>query len=335
LTRQGAEVLLAGEGAQEQLLRAEFPGLEFLPLQGYRVRYARTGPGLLWNLLYQTPGILRAIREEQRWLKQVVTGKNINAVISDNRYGLYHAAVPCIFITHQLAIKTPWGKWTDQLLQKRNYGYIEKFSACWVPDSPGPGNLAGELSHPVRKPRIPLSYIGILSRFSRPAGRAVQGQTLFLVSGPEPQRTRFEELILKEIEAHPLTSVMVRGLPGHSTVIPSTNTFRSYNHLPGITLQRELEDAEWVVARSGYSSIMDLARTGKKSILVPTPGQTEQEYLGHYLFENKKAFSATQSGFSLAKSMAEARKFNYELTEPFVGEELRTAVQKLLAISGS
>jgi predicted glycosyltransferase len=40
--------------------------------------------------------------------------------------------------------------------------------------------------------------------------------------------------------------------------------------------------SEVVIARSGYSTIMDLRKLNKKAILIPTPGQTEQEYLAGF-----------------------------------------------------
>jgi len=86
-------------------------------------------------------------------------------VISDNRFGLYHPGIHCVFITHQLIIKSPWGKWTEKMLQKRNYRFINKFTECWVPDEEGEINLAGELSHPDKKPSVPVHYIGPLTRF--------------------------------------------------------------------------------------------------------------------------------------------------------------------------
>ena len=61
---QGCEVWLAGEGAQENLLKQEFPGLPFLPLKGYRIKYGRSSSGMLWNMLGQSPKIIKAIREE-------------------------------------------------------------------------------------------------------------------------------------------------------------------------------------------------------------------------------------------------------------------------------
>jgi UDP-N-acetylglucosamine transferase subunit ALG13 len=315
LLAQGCEVWLAGEGAQEQLLKAEFPELPFLALAGYRIRYAKTASGLAWKMIRQGPKLRRAIRQEHDWLKKKLEEHGFDAVISDNRYGLYHKSIPCIFITHQLRIKSSLGIWTEKLLQKRNYKYINRFSECWVPDMPGENNLAGELSHPQKKPVIPLIYIGPLSRFenSRDLSHSPLGVggLLVLLSGPEPQRTLLENKIVDEISHHNGTATIVRGLPGSFSLIPSTNMLHFYNHLPAEELDKEIQQAEFVIGRSGYSTVMDLVKLKKKNILIPTPGQTEQEYLARYLLQKQIAFSVPQKDFSLADALQQARQFSY------------------------
>ena len=327
LLARSCDVWLAGEGAQEILLREEFPQLPFLHLDGYRVRYSRSATGLALSIFRQTHKIFRAIKKENAWLKKTVAANDIDAVISDNRFGLYHEMVPCIFITHQLDIKSSLGKWSENILQKRNYRFINRFSACWVPDLPAGfadaenyNGLAGELSHPEKKPTIPVKYIGPLSRFenfSSLSGRDEEKKDhlLIILSGPEPQRSILEDQIIKEISQYTGTATVVRGLPGTTLLIPSGNMIKFYNHLPADKLNKEMSAAEYVISRSGYSTIMDLARLQKKSILIPTPGQTEQEYLAKYLFQKQIAFSVSQKEFTLTGSLAKARQFAYRLPE--------------------
>ncbi len=311
LMAQDVDVWVAGEGQQEALLKAEFPALSFLDLPGYRVKYAGSALGLLKNMLFQTPKILRRIREEKKWLAEKIAEHQFDAVISDNRYGLYHHKVPCIFITHQLKIKSPLGSWSEKILQKRNYKYINRFAACWVPDNDAQKSLAGELSHPEKIPSVPVHYIGSLSRFERSGNVENKDQLLFVLSGPEPQRTLLENKIIAAIGHYNNTAVIVRGLPGSATLIPSTNMIKFYNHLPAAELNKEMEAAEYVISRSGYSTVMDIAALQKKSILIPTPGQTEQGYLGKYIMEKRLAIAVSQDNFSLEESLSSARKFTY------------------------
>ena len=314
LLNNDCEVWLAGEKAQEKLLREEFPSLPFLPLKGYRIKYGKSG--LTGKILLQVPSILRSIKEENKWLKKQVSNHGFDAVISDNRYGLYNEKVFSVLITHQLNIKTPLGKWSEKILQQWNYKLINKFNECWIPDDEGENNLAGELSHPVKLPSIPVKYIGPLSRFTSfsPSGDGgIKGHLLIILSGPEPQRTILENKVIDQIVNYPATATIVRGLPGEKNIIPSTNTIHFYNHLSTDELNTEAVKAEFIISRSGYSTIMDIACVQKKSILIPTPGQTEQEYLADHLRKKQFAFCIDQEGFSLLKTIEEARNFEYHL----------------------
>ena len=309
LLNNGCEIWLAGEGAQEKLLREEFPSLSFLPLKGYRIKYAKNG--LTAKILLQIPSILRSIKEENKWLKEQVSKFGFEAVISDNRYGLYHEKIFSVFITHQLCIKSSLGKWSEKIVQQWNYKFINRFHECWVPDEKGEDNLAGELSHPVKMPLIPTKYIGPLSRFEKRDIDEHNNHLLIILSGPEPQRTILENKVIDQIVNYPGTATIVRGLPGEKNIIPSTNTIHFYNHLSSEELNNEAMKAEFIVSRSGYSTIMDIAALSKKSILIPTPRQTEQEYLADNLMKKQLSFCVKQNDFSLLENIQEAKRFEY------------------------
>ena len=309
LLNQGSEVWLAGENAQEKLLREEFSSLPFLPLKGYRVKYGKTG--LTGKLLLQVPSILQSIKEENSWLKEQVSKYKFDAVISDNRYGLYHKEIFSVFITHQLCIKSALGKWSEKLLQKWNYKLIDRFNECWIPDEQGKDNLAGELSHPATLPAIPVKYIGGLSRFEKNETREIKDHLLIILSGPEPQRTILENKIIDEVVNYNGTATIVRGLPAEKNIIPSTNTIHFYNHLSSEAMNHQAMKAEFIIGRSGYSTVMDIAALQKKSILIPTPGQTEQEYLADHLKKKRFAFCIKQNDLSLLKNIEEAGRFEY------------------------
>lgn len=309
----GYEVWLAGEGAVANLLQEEFPGLPLLALPGYRVRYAASARGLAWKLLRQLPRLRRVIGQEHAWLQRMVAEYGFAAVVSDNRYGLWHPKIPSILITHQLALQNPRARWTEKWIRKIIYRHIGRFGACWVPDSAeGPG-LAGALSHPQQKPETSLFYIGCLSRLRKEEGTAETNDVLILLSGPEPQRGLLEEIILRDIAHYPGPITLVRGLPGESRLIPSTNLIHVFNHLPAGELNKLIGRAGLVIARSGYSTLMDLVALGKKSLLIPTPGQTEQEYLARHFEKEQWAPCLEQKDFDLAKAIETSRRFNYRL----------------------
>jgi len=325
------DVWLAGEGAQRAILTQEFPDLPFLDLPGYRVKYARTAAGFLRRMLFQAPRLLRTIKSENEWLKNAADQYGFDAVISDNRFGLYHTSIRSVFITHQLTIKSPMGKWSERYLQKNNYKYINRFNECWVPDQQSADNLAGTLSHPATIPAIPVHYIGPLSRLKKTGTPEKKGHLFISLSGPEPQRTLLENIIINDIGHYNGTATIVRGLPNSVSIIPSTNDIRFYNHLPTEEYNQQIEQAEYVISRSGYSTVMDLMTLGKKSILIPTPGQTEQEYLGEYLMEQKKAYSLLQKNFSLKRVLETAATFDYALKANNSMQEMKTAVNSLIS----
>ncbi len=329
LARQ-AEVWLAGDEVQKNLLLDEFPGLPFLPLEGYNIRYAGAGRNMTWKMIRQIPKINKAIRRENEWLKNAVTSYHLNAVISDNRYGLFHASLHTVFITHQLAIKSPMGAWSEKLLQKRNYNFINRFSECWIPDQEQEPSLAGSLSHPFRKPVVPVKYIGPLSRLTPGEVPVKKNHLLVLLSGPEPQRSILEEKILQDISRYPYTATVVRGLPGHMQLIPSSNSIQLYNHLPAARLNWEMLEAEYVICRSGYSSLMDAMLLHKKCILIPTPGQTEQEYLADLFYRQQWAYPCTQADFSLMNALTGAAQFSYRFPLLPAQNPLADAINHLL-----
>jgi UDP-N-acetylglucosamine transferase subunit ALG13 len=312
LLNNNCEVWLACEGAQEKLLREEFPSLAFLPLKGYRIKYAKKA--LTGKILLQIPSILRSVKEENKWLKEQVSKFSFEAVISDNRFGLHHEKIFSVFITHQLYIKSSLGKWSEKIVQQWNYKFINRFHECWVPDEKGENNLAGELSHPAKLPKVPVKYIGTLSRLSSSSpleDGTIKGHLLIILSGPEPQRTILENKVVDQIVNYPATATIVRGLPGEKNIIPSTNTIHFYNHLSSEELNNEAMKAEFIISRSGYSTVMDIAALRKKSILIPTPGQTEQEYLADHLMKKKFSFCVKQNNFSLLENIQEAKRFEY------------------------
>ncbi|MGC4234096.1 MAG: glycosyltransferase [Niabella sp.] len=311
LLKKGAEVLLAGNEVQKKILGAEFPQCVFLPLNGYNVKYAGSGGDFMIKMMCQLPRILSVIKVENAWLKQVIARHSIDGVISDNRFGLYHAGAPCVFMTHQLQVKTGMGKAADILARNINYRQIKKFSACWVPDFEGTINLGGELSHPAIMPVTRCRYIGPLSRIDYTDSQGPQKHILFILSGPEPQRTIFENRIFEQLEYSKAPVVIVRGLP-LDIKPPVIKNAIVYNHLPKNELQQLMQEAEYIVCRSGYSSVMDINTMKAKAILIPTPGQTEQEYLAAHLMKNKFAVSGSQRDFDVRGLLEKAGRFSYE-----------------------
>ncbi|MFZ1785195.1 MAG: glycosyltransferase [Ferruginibacter sp.] len=291
-------------------MEKEFPNLRFVDLKGYRMVYSRSRLWLPAKLIVQFPKLLSRIYSERRWLKKTIRLHQIDAVISDNRLGLSNPNIPCIYITHQLQIKTG-NRLTEKTARKIHYHFINRYKACWIPDSSGDINLAGELSHPSVLPKTPVSYLGPLSRFKKNDTKK-NHDCCILLSGPEPQRSIFENILLKELAGFQGRAILVRGLPDRSQPLHfSASGIIIKDHLPAAELNEVLQQSKMIICRSGYTTIMDLVKLGQKAILVPTPGQTEQEYLAVYLQKQGLFFSVAQENFSLSKALQKANDFKY------------------------
>jgi len=285
LERLDAKVILASDGAALNLLKAEFPHLPAFQLPSYHIRYQTTS--MIWNLARQMPRITYAIRAEQWATERLIREHGITGIISDNRYGCFSPRAQSVLLTHQIRLRVPNAalQWAaNQVLHRA----LRKFDSIWVPDVEHKHNLSGELSHPPLK-GFDLDYIGLLSRFTAVHASEhfmsnVQGpisNVAVVLSGPEPQRTYLERILMEQALTLPPKFVFVKGktqVREHHFVAENVEVV---SYLTSTDLNSLLQTCQVVVCRAGYSSLMDLAALGgKKAILIPTPGQTEQEYLG-------------------------------------------------------
>lgn len=307
---QNCLVFIAAEGPVKSLLQQEFPQLNFLPLPGYKIRYSKNKFFFPLKILLQIPKVIRCVYKEHRWLKKIVRQYSIDAILSDNRYGLFHTFIPCVFITHQLTIKVK-SLVLQWLIQKLNYYFINKYNCCWVVDVGGENNLAGALSHPKQLPATPVEYLGPLSRFTKKNLPKKYNITIIL-SGPEPQRSILENILLQQLTFYKGNVLMVRGLPDCTTIPAHTcKHVEIKNFLPATELNVAIEASEIIVCRSGYTSVMDLVILQKKAVLIPTPGQTEQEYLATILMQKNIFYAEKQKGFSLLSVLQKAGEFSF------------------------
>jgi uncharacterized protein (TIGR00661 family) len=315
LNRAGHTVIIATDGPVKFLLQQEFPDNLFVSLFGYRIKYAKAGSWLPFKLLFQLPQIIFTIIKEHFWLKKIVKQYKVDMIISDNRFGLYHSTVPSVYITHQLFIKTG-NHFSERMAQRIHGWFIKKYHECWIPDYEKESSIAGALSHP----EIILSntkYIGCLSRFEKQDDLKTAYQLLILISGPEPQRTIFENKLLQQMKEFKGSVLFVRGLPGNAESLQSitADNILLKNHLSSHELCIAIQQAEMVICRSGYTSIMDLVKLKQKAILIPTPGQPEQEYLADYLLRQNIFYAAAQDTFQLKETLDKAVEFEYKIPD--------------------
>lgn len=306
LVKEGFEVVFAASGRPLDLLMGEFPNCDFIKFEGYNIHYPKNG-NMAWSMISQSLKIWKGIRKEHKVLNQIIEDYNINGVISDNRFGLYSKKIPCVFVTHQLNIQSPiLGQW----IQHINYKYIEKYDACWIPDSDN-YLLSGDLTR-TNLPQVDCHFLGSLSRFE-PMQKTEDLDILAVISGPEPQRTLFEDILKKQLLASTKKALLVLGKTEDQTEEQIEN-LTIVGHLKSKELNQAMVNADVVISRSGYSTVMDIAALNKKAIFVPTPGQTEQVYLAKYYYDQQLTFAMPQHKFDL--------KFALEKVTDFKGLEL-------------
>lgn len=298
--RQGAEVYLASDGRALRLLEKEYPKLTTLELPAYNIRYG-TG-NMTWNIAPQMPKILWAMQQEKKAVDKIIRQYNIDGLISDNRFGCYSSRIPSVFLTHQTNLKVPallgigtFAKWNNRRL-------IRRYDQCWIPDLEGEPNLSGSLSHGYALPN--MRYVGILSRM-RPLEVKKRYDIIAVLSGPEPQRTYFEEKIIEQLSTLPYRTLIVKGKTD-SEIHSQNNNIETLAYLTKTDLNEAILASGVVISRSGYSTLMDLAALRKQQvILVPTPGQTEQEYLADLLHQKNIFLQQTQNKLDIQLAMTQ------------------------------
>ncbi|MCK4568827.1 MAG: hypothetical protein KAT76_00975 [Bacteroidales bacterium] len=310
LQKKDVNVIIASSGRAASFLQAEFPSLEHVHIPEYGIRYPRKG-GMLMQMLRQLPAIQRSINREHRVLDSLIDKYRIEAVISDNRFGMWSSKVVCIYITHQVRVKAPAGlSFIEGILNKMHRKYIRQYDECWIPDILEDGGLSGELAHNSKCP-VPSYYIGPQSRFNLPAGPSPEKKydLMAIISGPEPQRSIFEEIVLKQLKKSPYRALVLLGKPEIRMKPEISGNIEIHAHMHTDAMQEAMLSSDLIICRPGYSGIMDLSLLGCPAVLVPTPGQTEQEYLAAYHQQKHHYYSVSQAKLNISNIVQASRNY--------------------------
>ncbi len=285
---------------------------ELIPLKSLTVRYSSVTPQYI-AVFFQLPLILISFLNDRMKVNRLCRKNNIDVIISDNRFGFRNKKVYSVYITHQLNFIFPGPfSFAAKAVSHIHRFIASRYDECWIPDYPGKDNLSGSLSHDCRL-TPGTSYIGPLSHLSLVTGssdipepekqkreRAVY--SLAIISGPEPQRSIFEKIVIRSRYLFPGRLVIAAGKPGNEKKPLPEDVIR-YPWADSRQLKKIAEDAELIICRSGYSTIADLFSLGRPALLVPTPGQPEQEYLAKYLSGKYGFVSVPQSDLSGAENI--------------------------------
>ncbi len=303
----GCQVVLGGAGRAGHLLQLEFPELEYLELPEYRPSYPEDG-NMVMAMANQSFRFMQVIKDERRELDRIISRHSIDLVVSDNRFGLSSTRVPCYMICHQIFLLMPgWMSWMEPIVNTMNRAYLDDYEQVWIPDFEDEPNLSGRLSHLYDVPKN-FHFMGPVSRFTPSGTAAKASEVLILLSGPEPQRSLLEEKLLAQCAGLPYNFTVVQGITEHQSETQHTDNVKLISHLTTAALQQAIEQSSMVVCRSGYTGIMDLVTLQRKALLIPTPGQTEQEYLASHLDGNGWFLQASQEEVSLADDLRRLEK---------------------------
>ena len=274
------ELILASDGEAGLLLQKELPELKYLELPSYGIHYKYSSMHL--NMLIQLPKIIDAYKQEHSIAKSIVKQNNIDLIISDHRYGCRKSGTKSIFLGHQIKILG------SAPATKVNKYLINKFDECWIPDYQD-RRLSGELSNTSGLKKY--KFVGPLTRMEEIDGELKYDITIVL-SGPEPRRSQLEAALLKQLKDTELRVCLVRGTKKAGTLDYSNLVM--HDLLSSVKLNQVLAESKMIICRSGYSSIMDLDILKKPTLIIPTKGQKEQEYLAEH-FSFREDFVIQQS----------------------------------------
>lgn len=300
--------IIIGSGEEHiSFFHNELPGISCIEFRGFKPVYSEVFPQYL-TLLLKTPILLYHIICEHIQLKRIIRDHSIDIVISDNRFGLWNRNVTTVYVTHMPLIPFPKPfRFLEFIGIIMHRAFINKYSLCFIPDLPGEVNVSGRLSHGMKLPSN-VRYIGILSRFvnnfsASPASVKFEHNTVVL-SGPEPQRNILKQKLIRLLKNKKPDTVILEGKPALKREINKSDNIIYYNHLPASEMEDIIKSSKGIITRSGYTTIMELISLNCSALLIPTPGQTEQEYLAEYLTEKGWFSTVTQ------------RKINGELIFP-------------------
>lgn len=219
-------------------------------------------------------------------LKRLLKGKRFTLIVSDNRYGLRSKTVKSVIITHQLRVIPPKPFGFLKLPGEKIIKYLlSKFDEVWVPDFNNSTRIAGILSEPNGLDN--LKYIGPLSRFfnAKAPSSGFYWDITAIASGPEPQKSEFIKIITSCLQRTGQKCLILKGNPLEKNQEEAIENITLIGILDGEGMAQAIKNSRIVISRSGYSTIMDLLYLNKGGILIPTPGQTEQEYLAQRMCE--------------------------------------------------
>lgn len=326
-------VFIASGEEHLSFFRKELPGFPFIHFPGFRMKYSRRIPQYIIILL-RLPLLAFHIVREHFMVRRIIKEYSIDIIISDSRPGLWNSSVKSVLVFHFPRVPLPRKlRFLESTGIALTRFFINKYTLCFIPDMEGEPNLSGRLSHEFNLPEN-ARYIGILSRF-RPGEKeripsSGNPYCTVILSGPEPQKELLKNKLTEILITKGKPCVILEGKPGVAFFRHQAGNITFISHLPSDEMKELIQKSEIIITRSGYTTIMELISLRKSALLIPTPGQTEQEYLARYLSETGWFKTCLQKnlGLTLDLNIPEA-KWTSEIIDES-GMLLEKALSELL-----
>lgn len=277
---EGKEVIIATDGQAFSFLKEEFPDCSFENISSYNIKYR--SDSFLSIALDNFINIIIGILGDRRSVNYVYKKYKPDFILSDSRFGFWHKKVPNAIISHQLNFQSNI-RIISFIVNLINAFFINQFNDCWIPDSNN-HKYAGLLSKSIKIKN--QTFIGLQSSLS--LKHYTKSGIGIVLSGPEPARTKLESILISLL-SNRSDVVLVRGTQHPLTKKPPLG-WKVYNVASRNEIEQLYQSSDKIICRSGYTSIMDLYHLNCKAILIPTPGQTEQEYLAQ--LHSKSGFTS-------------------------------------------
>lgn len=312
-------VVVVGRGRSLQLIKDELGDkCSYYEIPDYSPVYSEKNFSVP-KFVARLPIYLNEIAKEHKKIEQLVSSNDYDRIISDSRFGVYHPGIPSFFIFHQLRFIAPGRiKLFEKSTEGFNYLFKKNFCKFLVPDWEK-DSLSGDLSHNLhyfKKGKV--EYLGPICDL-RKRDLPEDIDYFISISGPEPQRTILEKKIMDQLPSLKGKVVVTLGKP-EERIEKTHSNVKIFSYLNRKRQEEMMNRCRLVITRSGYTTIMELAALGKKALLIPTPGQTEQIYLAHYHTQRGNFYSVSQEKLNLARDVEKAEEYPGIRTQFIPGE---------------
>ncbi len=265
---------------------------------------------ILFKDLIKTAGI---IFQERLKTRELVKKYKIDRVISDGRYGIFSLSIPSFLISHQLRFMVDFFMELIKIGGELGNGiHFLNFRRILVPDyKEYEESLSGDLSHNLRFiPKKKIEYLGILSSYKK-LNIEEDIDYLFVISGFIKDKKGSLIMTLREqAKGLPGKKVFLLGDPSEERVVyDEKHNITLYTYVSGEKRVELMNRAKFIISRSGYTTIMDLTELEKQALFIPTPGMSEQMYLGKFHKERGTFYSVEQEKVDLVKDIEIAKKY--------------------------